>query len=75
MKGNKMPTYEYRCKKCGNDFEKVQRITEASLERCPLCRGVVERLISPSTFILKGGGWYASDNKTKEVSASNDDLA
>jgi putative FmdB family regulatory protein len=70
-----MPIYEYRCKKCGNEFEKVQRITEPSLERCPLCRGVVERLISSSTFILKGGGWYVSDNKTKEVSASNDDLA
>jgi len=70
-----MPTYEYRCKKCGNEFEKVQRITEAPIERCKKCRGVVERLISQSTFVLKGQGWYASEDKTKEVSTSNDDLA
>jgi len=70
-----MPTYEYRCKKCGNEFEKVQRITEAPIGRCKKCRGVVERLISQSTFVLKGSGWYTSDSKTKEVSASNDDLA
>jgi len=72
-----MPTYEYRCKRCGHEFEKTQRITEAPLERCKKCRGVLERLISRSTFVLKGGGWYASDytNKNKEAISSNDDLA
>ena len=69
-----MPTYEYRCKKCGKEFEKVQGITEAPIEKCPHCRGVVKRLISQSTFILKGGGWYASDDKASSVQAANDDL-
>ena len=70
-----MPTYEYRCKKCGNEFEKTQRITEPPIERCKKCRGVVERLISQSTFVLKGSGWYASEDKKIASSSSNDDLA
>jgi putative FmdB family regulatory protein len=55
-----MPTYEYHCHKCG-EFEVTQRITEASLKKCPTCKGKVERLVSRSSFILKGSGWYATD--------------
>jgi putative FmdB family regulatory protein len=55
-----MPIYEYRCDKCGI-FEVTQRITESPLRRCPTCRGKVERVISQTSFILKGSGWYASD--------------
>lgn len=53
-----MPTYEYECTK-GHRFEVVQRITEEPLKRCQQCRSRVQRLISASTFILKGDGWYA----------------
>jgi putative FmdB family regulatory protein len=52
-----MPTYEYECSR-GHHFEVVQRITEAPLSRCKLCRSKVRRLISATGFILKGGGWY-----------------
>jgi putative FmdB family regulatory protein len=55
-----MPIYEYRCEKCG-DFEQIQRITEAALERCPTCRRKVTRLISNTSFQLKGSGWYVTD--------------
>jgi putative FmdB family regulatory protein len=55
-----MPTYEYRCAQCG-DFEHVQRITEPALTRCPTCRRKVRRLISSTSFQLKGGGWYVTD--------------
>ena len=55
-----MPTYEYRCEQCG-DFEQSQRITEPPLERCPKCRRKVRRLISNTSFQLKGGGWYVTD--------------
>lgn len=55
-----MPTYEYQCANCGV-FEVTQRITEPSLKKCPTCKGKVERLISHSSFILKGSGWYATD--------------
>jgi putative FmdB family regulatory protein len=55
-----MPIYEYRCEKCG-DFEQTQRISEPSLDRCPTCRRKVRRLISNTSFQLKGSGWYVTD--------------
>lgn len=55
-----MPIYEYRCEKCG-DFEQMQRITESALERCPTCKRKVTRLISNTSFQLKGSGWYVTD--------------
>jgi putative FmdB family regulatory protein len=55
-----MPIYEYRCEKCGV-FEETQRITDPSLDRCPTCRRKVRRLISNTSFQLKGGGWYVTD--------------
>ena len=56
-----MPTYEYECSKCPRVFEVRQRISEEPLETCEVCGGPVRRLLSPSTFILKGGGWYVTD--------------
>jgi putative FmdB family regulatory protein len=54
-----MPTYEYRCGACGHEFEIEQRITADRLTDCPACKQPkLERLISASTFTLKGGGWY-----------------
>ena len=55
-----MPIYEYACKNCGN-FEITQRIIEDPLKRCPTCGGKVNKLISLSSFHLKGSGWYATD--------------
>ncbi|MGH8012826.1 MAG: FmdB family zinc ribbon protein [Candidatus Binataceae bacterium] len=55
-----MPTYEYQCEKCGV-FEISQRITEDPITLCPTCQGKVTRLISHTSFILKGSGWYATD--------------
>ena len=55
-----MPTYEYKCEKCGHEFEREQRITEDPIKTCPECKSrKAKRLLSPSNFILKGGGWYA----------------
>jgi len=55
-----MPIYEYRCEHCG-DFEEMQRITDPPLARCPKCRRKVRRLISNTSFHLKGSGWYVTD--------------
>src|SRR5690242_19336722 len=55
-----MPIYEYRCENCG-DFEEMQRITDPPLSRCPKCRRKVHRLISNTSFHLKGSGWYLTD--------------
>jgi putative FmdB family regulatory protein len=55
-----MPIYEYHCKQCGV-FEVTQRITESPLTTCPTCEGEIRRLISLTSFVLKGSGWYATD--------------
>ena len=52
-----MALYEYRCGKCKREFELEQRITDQPKRFCPKCDGPVTRLISRSTFVLKGGGW------------------
>jgi len=55
-----MPIYEYACAKCESEFEVEQRITDGPLKSCPRCRSRrVKRLISRTSFALKGGGWYA----------------
>lgn len=56
-----VPTYEYQCTDCGREFEVRQRISEPALTRCEKCGGTVKRLLSPTPFILKGGGWYVTD--------------
>jgi putative FmdB family regulatory protein len=53
-----MPIYEYECLKCGKQFEAFQRISDKPLKSCQFCQGQVRRLISQSSFSLKGGGWY-----------------
>ncbi len=57
--GLKMPVYEYECTDCGKVFEIQQKIAEAPLTVCPECEGTVKKLVSMSSFQLKGGGWYA----------------
>lgn len=64
-----MPVYEYSCQKCG-EFEVAQRITEDPLKRCPTCRGKVKKLISNSSFHLKGSGWYITDYARKNSPGS-----
>ncbi|MDI9570149.1 MAG: zinc ribbon domain-containing protein [Pseudomonadota bacterium] len=56
-----MPIYEYKCKKCGKDFEMFQRITDPAITSCRFCKGPVTKLMSLSSFHLKGSGWYVTD--------------
>jgi putative FmdB family regulatory protein len=60
-----MPIYEYRCKKCG-EFEVTQRMSDAPLTRCPTCRAKVTKLMSSTSFQLKGSGWYVTDYARKD---------
>ena len=55
-----MPIYEYGCQGCGHTFERLQKVSDAPIEDCPECEagGSVKKLISRSSFVLKGGGWY-----------------
>jgi putative FmdB family regulatory protein len=65
-----MPIYEYKCDKCGV-FEVTQRITEKALKKCPTCKGKVERIISNTSFVLKGSGWYVTDYARAGASKSD----
>lgn len=53
-----MPVYEYECGGCEKVFEVQQRIADGPLASCPDCGGEVRKLISMSSFQLKGSGWY-----------------
>ena len=55
-----MPTYEYACSNCGNQWEEIQKISADPITECPKChQATAKRQISGGNFILKGGGWYA----------------
>ncbi len=54
-----MPVYEYECEDCHKISEVWQSMSDAPLTACPECSGTVKKIISQSSFQLKGGGWYA----------------
>ena len=57
-----MPIYEYRCPQCGHVFEEMVSLSQAhGEEACPRCGTASPRMISHTSFVLKGGGWYVSD--------------
>ena len=67
-----MPIYEYRCNACEQIFEEwtTSCSDDDGTINCPVCGGVAERIISNTTFVLKGGGWYVSEYG-KNSAASN----
>jgi len=59
-----MPIYEYQCPACGHQLEALQKISDAPLVQCPACNeSVLQKMISATSFQLKGSGWYQSDFK------------
>jgi putative FmdB family regulatory protein len=72
-----MPVYEYICKGCDHEFEREHRISDSPIRKCPACGAMkAKRLISRTSFVLKGGGWYSdlysssrSDSKKSERGA------
>jgi putative FmdB family regulatory protein len=56
-----MPLYDYRCDKCDETFEVLQKFSDEPLKVHEGCGGQVERLISPPALQFKGSGWYVTD--------------
>lgn len=57
-----MPIYEYECPKCGHVFEEWGKASEPhKKEPCPVCGELSPRVMSRTSFVLKGDGWYVSD--------------
>lgn len=70
-----MPIYEYVCEKCGSHVEVLQKVGEAPLKRCQKCRGKLEKVVSRTSFQLKGSGWYATDYSSKKPSKEKSDTS
>ncbi len=60
-----MPIYEYECTKCGHQTEIWQKFSDLPITKCDSCRGKMKKLMSQSTFHLKGSGWYVTDYASK----------
>jgi putative FmdB family regulatory protein len=68
-----MPIYEYECKECGKIQEIFQKFSDKPLAQCKKCSGKLHKLISHSSFHLKGTGWYVTDyaNKSRPNGATS----
>lgn len=60
-----MPIYEYKCEKCGEEHEVMQKMTEKPLTVCQSCGGRLKKMMSNTSFVLKGSGWYVTDYADK----------
>ena len=59
-----MPTYEYRCAKCGEELEVFQTFAETPLTKHKGCGGKLAKVLSPAGIVLKGSGFYKTDNRS-----------
>lgn len=66
-----MPIYEYECEKCKKRLEAVQKFSDPLLTECPDCKGKLKKLVSNTSFVLKGSGWYVTDYARKGSSESS----
>ena len=62
-----MPLYEYECSQCGQIEEALQKFSDKPLKKCRTCSGSLRKLISNSSFHLKGTGWYVTDYAKKST--------
>jgi len=66
-----MPTYEYRCKGCGYEFEKFQAMSEEPVSECSKCGGTVERLLSGGSGIIMKGSHFSSKEMKHDTCCSH----
>jgi len=66
-----VPIYEYSCTKCGKTVEAMQKMSDPPLKKCPQCGGTLAKMISSTSFVLKGTGWYATDYAKKSNGSGN----
>ena len=66
-----MPRYDYRCTECANEFELVQKFSEAGQGECPSCGGAGQRVFHAVPVIYKGSGFYTTDYGRPKRPAEN----
>ncbi len=71
-----MPIYEFKCTDCGNKDEVLLSFSDPEPAHCSLCQGPTQKIISQTSFSLKGSGWYASDyGRNNSSTNAKDDSA
>ena len=60
-----MPLFDYQCRRCNHIFENEHHLGEEPRVKCPVCKGIAKKLISPVGVMFKGSGFYCTDNKKK----------
>lgn len=65
-----MPLYEYKCRKCGHRFEKIENMNASTTKKCPKCGAVAERMLAAPAIQFKGTGWYVTDYAGKNSAKS-----
>ena len=66
-----MPTYEYRCKECGEELEVVQSFTDDALTVCPTCAGPLRKVFGNIGVTFKGSGFYRTDSRPASTKAGS----
>ena len=61
-----MPTYEYACMSCERHFEVYQSFSDEPLRTCEVCGGPLRRVFHPVGIVLKGSGFYSTDNRSSK---------
>ena len=67
-----MPVYEYKCTKCHEQFEVIQKFSDDPLKNCEACGGKLRKLITNTSFVLKGSGWYVTDYPSSDRKRATD---
>lgn len=70
-----MPTYDYRCKDCGHEFETQQSFSDDPLTVCPTCGGNLRKVFSAVGIAFKGDGFYKNDSRTSKAKSSSGEKA
>jgi putative FmdB family regulatory protein len=70
--GALVPLYEYKCRKCGRNTEKIEGVSGPYLKKCPYCGGKVEAVITAPSIQFKGAGWYVTDYGGKKSGADGE---
>ncbi len=71
----RMPLYEYQCSKCEKVHEVMQKFSDPPMAECPECGASVRKLMSATSFALKGTGWYTTDYKRKSAAPAKAESA
>jgi putative FmdB family regulatory protein len=64
-----LPLYEYKCVKCGHRFERIEKLSAPTTQKCPKCGKKAERQLSSPAIQFKGSGWYVTDYGGKSSSS------